>query len=61
MKNKVVLAIMDGWGISNTCKHNAIEEANPVNFDRLTAKYPYITIFADGEHVGLPHGQMGNS
>lgn len=61
MKNKVVLAIMDGWGISKTCKHNAIDEANPVNFYALTEKYPYINIFADGEHVGLPHGQMGNS
>lgn len=61
MKNKVVLAIMDGWGISKTCKHNAIEEANPVNFTGLTEKYPYINIFADGEHVGLPDGQMGNS
>ena len=61
MKNKVLLAIMDGWGISKTCKHNAIEEADPQNFYGLTEKYPYINIFADGEHVGLPAGQMGNS
>lgn len=61
MKNKVLLAIMDGWGISNICKHNAIEESHPENFYELTKKYPYITIFADGEHVGLPEGQMGNS
>ena len=61
MKNKVLLAIMDGWGISENTEHNAIAEAHPINFKNLTQKYPYITIFADGEHVGLPEGQMGNS
>lgn len=61
MKNKVLLAIMDGWGISESFDHNAIEEANPLNFHKIIKKYPNITIFADGEHVGLPEGQMGNS
>lgn len=61
MKNKVLLAIMDGWGISENLEHNAIAEAHPKNFQELIKKYPYITIFADGEHVGLPKGQMGNS
>lgn len=61
MKNKVLLAIMDGWGVSKIKEHNAIAEANPVNFNAIEAKYPNITIWADGEHVGLPDGQMGNS
>lgn len=61
MKKRVVLAIMDGWGVSQKYEHNAIAEANPVNFNAIEEKYPNITIWADGEHVGLPDGQMGNS
>jgi len=61
MKNKVLLAIMDGWGVSDKCEHNAICESGSPNFNQIVAKYPHITIYADGEHVGLPDGQMGNS
>lgn len=61
MKNKVLLAIMDGWGISSEHEHNAIYESGAPNFNKITEKYPNITIYADGEHVGLPEGQMGNS
>ena len=61
MKNKVVLAIMDGWGISEHHEHNAIYESGSPNFNQIVKKYPNITIYADGEHVGLPDGQMGNS
>ena len=61
MKNKVLLAIMDGWGVSDKKEHNAIYESGAVNVSALQEKYPNITIYADGEHVGLPDGQMGNS
>jgi 2,3-bisphosphoglycerate-independent phosphoglycerate mutase len=61
MKKKVLLAIMDGWGISKNHKHNAIYESGAPNFNKIIEKYPNITIYADGEHVGLPEGQMGNS
>lgn len=61
MKNKVLLAIMDGWGVSDACEHNAICQAGAENFNELIKKYPNISIYADGEHVGLPDGQMGNS
>ena len=61
VKNKVLLAIMDGWGERKECEHNAICKAGAPNFKALEAKYPHITIYADGEHVGLPDGQMGNS
>ncbi|MDD3419381.1 MAG: 2,3-bisphosphoglycerate-independent phosphoglycerate mutase [Candidatus Gastranaerophilales bacterium] len=61
MKNKVLLAIMDGWGVSDQKEHNAIYESGAPNVSALQKKYPNITIYADGEHVGLPDGQMGNS
>ena len=62
MKNRVLLCIMDGWGISNgSDKYNATLLANPINFNRLKKEGIYTQIHADGEYVGLPKGQMGNS
>ena len=61
MKNKVLLMIMDGWGIGENNNGNAISNANVPNFDKIVKSYPYTTIYADGLHVGLPEGQMGNS
>ena len=62
MTQRVLLCIMDGWGISqNHPEYDATKLANPVNVDRLLKEYPSITIHADGEYVGLPEGQMGNS
>ena len=55
---KVVLAIMDGWGIRDEKEGNAIKEANTPNFDMLCKTYPHTKIYAEGEHVGLPAGQM---
>lgn len=62
MSNKtVLLTILDGWGLESRCVKNAIKEANTPNFDALMQNYPNTKIYADGEHVGLPEGQMGNS
>lgn len=61
VKNKVLLAIMDGWGERAECSHNAICSDWTPQVNALKEKYPNITIYADGEHVGLPNGQMGNS
>ena len=60
-KNLVMLAILDGYGISEETKGNAIYNANKPNLDYLMAKYPYTLLGASGEDVGLPDGQMGNS
>lgn len=57
----VVLAILDGWGHSDTPEHNAIAAANTPLWDRLRRDYPYGTINASEGFVGLPEGQMGNS
>ncbi len=62
MKNKtVLLTILDGWGIGSKCPTNAIEAANAETFNSLTEEYPHTQLFAHGENVGLPEGQMGNS
>ena len=60
-KQSVVLCIMDGWGINKKNEHNAIALANTPNVDYLTNTYPYSTLEASGEYVGLPVGQVGNS
>lgn len=61
MKKPVVLAILDGYGIREEEHGNAVKQANTPNMDSFMAKFPNTTIFADGESVGLPEGQMGNS
>jgi 2,3-bisphosphoglycerate-independent phosphoglycerate mutase len=57
----VALVILDGWGCAPPGPGNAVELAETPVFDRLWREYPHTTIKADGEAVGLPPGQMGNS
>ena len=60
-KKLVMLAIMDGYGITDTVKGNAIKAAKQPNLDNLFATCPNTLLGASGEDVGLPDGQMGNS
>ena len=53
--------ILDGWGIGKDPNDSAIELARTPNFDKLLKNYSYNTLRTDGEYVGLPKGQMGNS
>src|SRR5690606_20542545 len=57
----VVLAILDGWGCSDTAEHNAIHAARTPNWDRLWHDNPHAKVDTSGIAVGLPGGQMGNS
>ena len=61
MEKKVLLMILDGWGIGKNDSTNAIYTAGQPNIDALMAKYPTSQLSASGEDVGLPEGQMGNS
>ena len=62
MTQRVLLCIMDGWGIStNHPEYDATKLSGAVNVNKLIKENPSITIHADGEYVGLPEGQMGNS
>ncbi|MCQ2374507.1 MAG: 2,3-bisphosphoglycerate-independent phosphoglycerate mutase [Salinivirgaceae bacterium] len=58
---KAMLMILDGWGIGNKTKSDAIYSFGAPNIDALIAKYPNAQLLASGENVGLPDGQMGNS
>lgn len=60
-KNLVMLAILDGYGITDRKEGNAIAAANTKVMDELRATCPNTIIGASGEDVGLPDGQMGNS
>jgi 2,3-bisphosphoglycerate-independent phosphoglycerate mutase len=60
-KSPVALIILDGFGCRNETKGNAVAQANKPNFDRLWKEFPHAHMFASGEAVGLPEGQMGNS
>ena len=61
MTKPLVLCIMDGVGISNTTKHNAVALAKMPFFDSLLKKYHHSRLNASGAAVGLPDGIMGNS
>lgn len=58
---KVALLILDGWGIGDHSKSDAIANANTPFVDSLYKAYPHSTLKTSGEDVGLPDGQMGNS
>jgi 2,3-bisphosphoglycerate-independent phosphoglycerate mutase len=58
---KVILVIMDGWGLGNREASDAIRHARTPFVDSLYNKYPNTTLVTSGEAVGLPEGQMGNS
>jgi 2,3-bisphosphoglycerate-independent phosphoglycerate mutase len=58
---KVILIILDGWGIPQNPKVSAIDLAHTPFVDSLYEKYPHSYLNASGLAVGLPDGQMGNS
>ena len=60
-KRPVVLCILDGYGLNNNQKGNAVAEAKTPVVDKLMAEYPFVKGYASGLAVGLPDGQMGNS
>lgn len=60
-KSPVALIILDGFGLRQETKGNAVTHAKKPNFDRYWENYPHNTLTASGEAVGLPEGQMGNS
>lgn len=61
MNKNVGLIILDGWGIGDKSKSDAIHNANTPFMDHLMQTYPNATLKTFGEEVGLPEGQMGNS
>jgi 2,3-bisphosphoglycerate-independent phosphoglycerate mutase len=57
----VILAVLDGWGVSAPSAGNAVSQAHTVNINRYQAGYPHTELQASGESVGLPRGEAGNT
>ena len=60
-KGPLILVILDGFGLGEKEKNNAIHLANPQFIYSLFEKYGCASLNASGEAVGLPHKQIGNS
>ena len=58
---KVLLVILDGWGIGNKQNSDVIYTTETPFWDYLLNTFPHSQLQASGENVGLPDGQMGNS
>ncbi|PWL29742.1 2,3-bisphosphoglycerate-independent phosphoglycerate mutase [uncultured Roseivirga sp.] len=61
MEKRVLLMILDGWGLALDKKVSAIDHANTPVMDKLFETYSHSRLEASGLAVGLPEGQMGNS
>ena len=61
MKKKLALVILDGWGYGAKDDSDAIFNAQTPTMDALHLNHPHAALRTDGEFVGLPVGQMGNS
>ena len=59
--SKICLMILDGWGIGDRSKADAVFNAQTPFIDSIVSKYPSSTLVTHGKDVGLPEGQMGNS
>jgi 2,3-bisphosphoglycerate-independent phosphoglycerate mutase len=58
---KLVLIVLDGFGIATASHGNAVTLAEPATMNYLVDNYPAITLSASGPSVGLPWGESGNS
>ena len=60
-KKPTVLMILDGYGLNDNTRGNAVAEAKTPVMDQLMKECPFVEGNASGMAVGLPEGQMGNS
>jgi 2,3-bisphosphoglycerate-independent phosphoglycerate mutase len=58
---KLVLVVLDGFGVATPTHGNAVNAANPHHMNLLVDHYPATTLQASGPSVGLPWSEMGNS
>lgn len=57
----VILAILDGWGLSPSSQNNAVSQAKIPNLKKIEKNYPNCSLQASGIAVGLPWNEAGNS
>jgi 2,3-bisphosphoglycerate-independent phosphoglycerate mutase len=60
-RKKIILIVLDGFGVASYSHGNAIGLAQPNCLDNLVANYPALSLLASGPVVGLPWGEVGNS
>jgi 2,3-bisphosphoglycerate-independent phosphoglycerate mutase len=60
-RKRLLLLILDGWGINDETKGNLIKKAGTPSMDSLVNNFPNIRLDAAGEAVGMPSGSVGNS
>ncbi len=60
-RQKIVLLILDGWGIREESYGNLICEARTPFFDTLWSHFPHARLRSSGEAVGMPARAVGNS
>jgi 2,3-bisphosphoglycerate-independent phosphoglycerate mutase len=60
-ERRVLLLILDGWGMREEKEGNLISEARTPNFDKLWSRFPHALLKASGEAVGMPSLTVGNS
>ncbi len=60
-KTPTTLIIMDGFGLSDADKGNAVRAARTPRLDAFLSSCAHTQLSASGLDVGLPEGQMGNS
>ena len=58
MSKRVLLMILDGWGISPDPAVSAVDQAHTPFVDSLSKTAVHNVLHTDGMHVGLPEGQM---
>jgi 2,3-bisphosphoglycerate-independent phosphoglycerate mutase len=58
---QAALVILDGWGLGDHDRRDAVRAADTPNFDEYADRGAYGTLTTTGRDVGLPRGQMGNS
>ncbi|MGQ4555125.1 2,3-bisphosphoglycerate-independent phosphoglycerate mutase [Halobellus sp. GM3] len=58
---QAALVILDGWGLGDHDRRDAVKAASTPNFDSYVDRGAYGTLDVSGRRVGLPEGQMGNS
>jgi 2,3-bisphosphoglycerate-independent phosphoglycerate mutase len=61
IKQRVLLVIIDGWGLNNKTEGNAIALGKTPVYDRLLKQFPNTSLVASGNAIDLPAGHMGNS
>lgn len=61
LRNRVVLIVLDGFGIGKDYPFNAIQNAKMPNYRSFLKRFPHGKVLTHGAAVGLPDGIMGNS